>query len=58
MELSTDKKTTNAWIAIDHGPATGIPDGQWNTLIADGKVERQGEKRRARYQAFKTGSEE
>jgi len=35
--------------------ATGIPDGQWNAaindLIAGGKVERQGEKRGARYQS-------
>ena len=33
--------------------ATGITDGQWNTLIADliagGRIERQGEKRGARY---------
>lgn len=33
--------------------ATGITDGQWNTAIADliacGRIERQGEKRRARY---------
>ncbi|AOL02466.1 Eco57I restriction-modification methylase domain-containing protein [Burkholderia contaminans] len=33
--------------------ATGIPDGQWNAAIADlivrGKVERQGERRNARY---------
>lgn len=36
--------------------ATGITDGQWNTAIADliasGKVERQGEKRGARYRAI------
>lgn len=35
--------------------ATGITDGQWNTAIADliagGKVERQGERRGARYRA-------
>jgi len=39
--------------------ATGITDGQWNTAIADlipiGKVERQGEKRGARYRAADTG---
>ena len=40
--------------------ATGITDGQWNTAIAElitgGKVERQGERRGARYRA-ETGAE-
>ena len=39
--------------------ATGITDGQWNAgiadLIADGRVERQGERRGARYRATGTG---
>ncbi|UCV23812.1 Eco57I restriction-modification methylase domain-containing protein [Ferribacterium limneticum] len=39
--------------------ATGITDGQWNAgiadLIAGGRVERQGEKRGARYRATDTG---
>jgi hypothetical protein len=39
--------------------ATGITDGQWNAgindLIAAGKVERQGERRGARYRASDTG---
>ncbi|AWI76210.1 ATP phosphoribosyltransferase regulatory subunit [Parazoarcus communis] len=39
--------------------ATGITDGQWNTaiaeLIAGGKVERQGERRGARYRATDAG---
>lgn len=39
--------------------ATGITDGQWNTaineLIADGKVERQGERRGARYRVADAG---
>ena len=39
--------------------ATGVSDGQWNTsvasLMADGKVERQGEKRGARYRFKKEG---
>ncbi|MCW5262139.1 ATP phosphoribosyltransferase regulatory subunit [Verminephrobacter eiseniae] len=38
--------------------ATGITDGQWNTaiagLISDGRVERQGERRGARYRAIET----
>ncbi len=40
--------------------ATGITDGQWNTaiaeLIAGGKVERQGERRGARYRATDAGA--
>lgn len=39
--------------------ATGITDGQWNAAIADlisgGRVERQGEKRGARYRIFEGG---
>lgn len=39
--------------------ATGITDGQWNAAIADlisgGRVERQGEKRGARYRIFQGG---
>jgi hypothetical protein len=39
--------------------ATGITDGQWNTAIAEltagGKVERQGERRGARYRATDAG---
>lgn len=42
--------------------ATGVPNGQWNPvingLIANGKVERQGEKRGARYRAVIEGTEE
>jgi len=42
--------------------ATGITDGQWNTsiaeLIADGKVDRQGERRGARYRATDAGGSE
>jgi hypothetical protein len=46
----------NGWHAkADILAATGITDGQWNAaiadLIADGKVERQGERRGARYGA-------
>lgn len=49
-------KTSNGWYAkTDVLAATGIKDGQWNTAIADliagGKVERQGERRGARYRA-------
>jgi hypothetical protein len=48
--------TSNGWYAkTDVLAATGIKDGQWNTaiaeLIAGGKVERQGERRGARYRA-------
>lgn len=47
-------QTSIGWHAkADVLSATGISDGQWNSavasLIADGKVERQGEKRGARY---------
>ena len=42
--------------------ATGITDGQWNAaiaeLIANGKVERQGEKRGARYRVVTEGAKE
>lgn len=42
--------------------ATGITDGQWNAAIADlianGKVERQGEKRGARYRVVTEGAKE
>ncbi|MDP1757785.1 MAG: ATP phosphoribosyltransferase regulatory subunit [Pseudohongiella sp.] len=42
--------------------ATDIPDGQWNSvindLIASGNVERQGEKRGARYRAVTEGAKE
>lgn len=49
--------TRDGWHAkADILAATGITDGQWNTAIADliasGKVERQGEKRGARYRAI------
>ncbi len=42
--------------------ATGIPDEQWNSTINDlitgGNVERQGEKRGARYRAVIKGAKE
>lgn len=48
--------TNDCWHAkADVLAATGITDGQWNTAIAEllagGKVERQGERRGARYRA-------
>ena len=47
-------KASSGWHAkADILGATGITDGQWNAaindLIAGGRVERQGEKRGARY---------
>lgn len=42
--------------------STGITDGQWNAAIADlipsGRIERQGEKRGARYRVVKEGAKE
>jgi predicted transcriptional regulator len=53
----------NGWHAkSDIVAATGITDGQWNAgianLIANGKVERQGEKRGARYRVVTKGAKE
>ena len=40
---------------------TGITDGQWNTtvneLLASGRIERQGERRGARYRIIKGGGQ-
>lgn len=52
-----------AWYAkADILAATGITDGQWNAAIADliatGRVERQGEKRGARYRVATEGTKE
>lgn len=54
-------KTNDGWHAkTDVLAATGITDGQWNTgiadLIAGGRVERQGEKRGARYRIVEANS--
>lgn len=51
-------RTHNGWHAkADILAATGITDGQWNGAIADllarGRVERQGERRGARYRAIR-----
>jgi len=56
-------KTKPGWHAkADILAATGIPDGKWNSaindLIASGNVERQGEKRGARYRAVTEGAKE
>ena len=53
-------KTNDGWHAKTYVlAATGITDGQWNTgiadLIAGGRVERQGERRGARYRATDAG---
>jgi hypothetical protein len=50
----------SGWLAkADILAATGITDGQWNVTIADliegGRVERQGERRGARYRMLKDG---
>jgi hypothetical protein len=55
-------RTHDGWHAkADVLDATGITDGQWNAaiadLISDGKVERQGERRGARYRIIKGHSE-
>lgn len=55
-------RTHPGWHAkADVLAGTGITDGQWNAAIADlisgGRVERQGERRGARYR-YATGSEE
>lgn len=54
--------THTGWHAkVDVLTATGITDGQWNTAIAEllaaGRVERQGERRGARYRDFSGRSE-
>jgi len=56
-------KAHAGWHAKSHiVAATGITDGQWSAAIADlianGKVERQGEKRGARYRVVTEGAKE
>jgi len=53
-------RAADAWLAKDDIlTGSGIPDNQWqstiNQLLADGLVERQGERRGARYRAVKNG---
>nr|WP_067297127.1 type IIL restriction-modification enzyme MmeI [Marinobacterium profundum] len=56
-------KANSGWHAkADVLVATGIPDGKWNSaindLVSNGYVERQGERRGARYRAVTEGAKE
>jgi hypothetical protein len=60
--ITEDLRANVGWHAKgDILASTGITDGQWNTAIADllsgGRVERQGEKRGARYSVVKDNGE-